>query len=85
MAVVTTPNSFEFHRDGTGVADRSAGASTGSIVTSSRRVGAARYRLDGYSIVFEHPDGRTERQLFYYFPDSDKAIGFGGSTLTIRE
>ena len=85
VAVVSTWNNFEFHRDGTVALDRGAGASTSSVVTGGRQTGSARYRLEGYSIVFQHPDGRTERKLFYYFPDSDRAIGFGDSTLTLRD
>lgn len=85
VAVVSTWNNFEFYHDGTVVSDRGAGASTSSLVTGGRRTGSARYRLEGYSIVFQRPDGQAERKLFYYFPDSDKAIGFGDSTLTLRD
>lgn len=84
VAVVATYESMQFKRDGSVQMGKAAGASTSSMATSSRSGGAARYQLDGYSIALRHADGRSERRLFYFFPDSDNAIGVGASTLSKR-
>jgi hypothetical protein len=44
----------------------------------------ARYALDGWTITFDYPDGRSQQHLFYLFPDIPRAIGVGGSTLSRR-
>ena len=84
VAVVATYESMTFKRDGSVEMGKAAGASTSSMATSSRSGGTARYQLDGYSVALRHADGRSERRLFYFFPDSDNAIGVGGSTLSKR-
>lgn len=84
VAVVATYESMQFARDGSVQMGKAAGASTSSMATSSRSGGAARYQLDGYSVALRHGDGRSERRLFYFFPDSDNAIGVGGTTLSKR-
>lgn len=56
----------------------------GTSLAEGGRSGVARYALDGYSITLTHPDGHSERRLFYFFPDDDKAIGVGGSLLAVK-
>lgn len=80
---------YYFAADGTVRTDRGAGASTPtdssigpdtSVVTSSKASDAGVYSLDGYKITLSLADGKSEQQLFYYFPDSDDAIGIAGGT-----
>lgn len=54
------------------------------MATNGRQAAIARYRLDGHAITLTFPDGRTETRLFYFFPDSDTAIGLGSDTLSLR-
>jgi hypothetical protein len=44
----------------------------------------ARCQLDGCAIALANADGRVETRLFYFFPDSDNAIGLGDDTLSKR-
>lgn len=75
---------FDFGADGTVRMGRGGGASGGGVVTHAGTEDTARYRLEGWSITFIHPDGRSERRLFYLFPDGDRAIGLGSTTLSSR-
>lgn len=87
--MVVAFNDYYFASDGTVRTDRGAGSSTPtdssigpdtSVVTSSKASGAGRYSLDGYRITLSLAGGKVEQQLFYYFPDSDDAIGIAGGT-----
>jgi hypothetical protein len=84
VAVVAAWKNVQFSSDGTVRQAQGAGANAGSVVTASSKASAARYQLNGYSIAMTYPDGHTETKLFYLFPDSDNAIGLGGSTLSKR-
>jgi hypothetical protein len=83
-AVVAAWKNVKFSSDGTVRQAQGAGADAGNVVTASSKASAARYQLNGYSIAMTYPDGHTETKLFYLFPDSDNAIGLGGSTLSKR-
>lgn len=82
--VVAAWKNLQFARDGSLRAAQGAGASAGSVATASSKTEAATYRLDGYRITITQADGRSETRLFYFFPDSDRAIGLGDSTLSKR-
>lgn len=82
--LVAAWKNVQFSSDGTLRQAQGAGADAGNVVTASSKTSATRYQLQGYSIAMTHPDGRTETKLFYLFPDSDNAIGLGGSTLSKR-
>jgi hypothetical protein len=84
VAVVAAWKNLQFGRDGSVRLAQGAGASTGDTVTHGSRAGMARYQLDGYAIALAHADGRVETRLFYFFPDSDNAIGLGDDTLSKR-
>jgi hypothetical protein len=84
VAMVAAWKNVQFSSDGTMRQAQGAGADAGSVVTASSKAIAARYQLSGYSIAMTYPDGHTETKLFYLFPDSDNAIGLGGSTLSKR-
>jgi hypothetical protein len=90
-AVVAASLGLQFMPDGTVNVSQGGGAYTDgshtqglSTVIGGSRSSVARYRLEGYSITLTHPDGHSERKLFYFFPDGDKAIGFGASTLALK-
>lgn len=83
-AVVAAWSAWRFHPDGRLAAAQGAGATAGGVATASSSGQAARYRLDGWTLTVEHGDGRLERQLFYRFPDSDRAIGVGAQVLSRR-
>jgi hypothetical protein len=83
-AVVAAWSAWRFHPDGRLAAAQGAGATAGGVATDSATGQAARYRLDGWTLTVEHGDGRRERQLFYRFPDSDRAIGVGAQVLSRR-
>lgn len=84
VPMVTAFKSFEFAGDGTVRMGSGGGASSDDVVAHGKKSTAARYRLDGWTITLTYPDGRIEQRLFYFFPDSNRAIGVGGSTLTAR-
>lgn len=84
VPVVAAAKTLRFHRDGRVQREQAAGSTTAVAATSSRSGSEGRYRLDGWAITLEGADGRSERQLFYRFPDSDDAIGVGGATLSRR-
>ncbi len=88
-AMVVAFEDYDFAADGTVRMGRGAGASTNdqtgspegaSVVTSSKSGSAGRYSLDGYTIMLSLADGKREPALFYFFPDSDDAIGIAGGT-----
>ncbi len=72
---------------GAGSGSYSGGSGTGvSVATSSQKAAQqARYRIERYTIRLDYMDGRSERRWFYRFPDSDKALGIGGSTYSLRQ
>lgn len=84
VPVVAAWKNLQFFPDGTVQTAQGAGADAGKVFTHDSRSARPRYRLDGHTIEFAHADGRSERRLFYFFPDGDKAIGVGASTLTRR-
>lgn len=83
---------YEFLPDGRVTIGGGAGASNGgggtgvSVATGSRRAEqTARYRVDGYSHELESEDGRRLSHWFYLYPDSDRVIGIGDSTYTLKK
>ena len=48
------------------------------MAVGAPRGAAGRYRIDGWTITFTYPDGRTEQGLFFRYPDSEDVIGVGG-------
>jgi hypothetical protein len=84
VPIVAAAMTLRFARDGSLLTTQAVGASTGSTATASRSGGSGRYELDGYTIRITGADGRVEQRLFYFFPDSERAIGVGGATLSMR-
>lgn len=84
VVAVSAWKNLRFARDGSVQQVQGAGARGGGVATRSAQLRPARYRLDGYTIELVHADGRRERQLFYFFPDSDQVIGLGAATLSQR-
>lgn len=87
-AMVVAYKDYSFAADGSVRMDRGAGASTNdqtgaaegtSVVTSSKSGSAGRYSIDEYTITLSL-DGKSTQALFYFYPDSDDAIGIGGGT-----
>ena len=62
---------------------QSVGGSGNSALGGDKQ--QARYRVDGYSIEFQFPGARPERRWFYRYPYSDRTIGIGNCTYSIRK
>jgi hypothetical protein len=56
-----------------------------SVSVQSKRKGSGTYVIDGYTIELRHDDGKAERFAFYFYPDSNNAIGIGNRTYTLRK
>lgn len=82
VPVVAAWKNLQFARDGS--VRTAQGAGSDDMAAYGHQAVMARYRLDGYTMALTYPDGRTETRLFYFFPDSDTAIGLGGDTLSLR-
>lgn len=85
VPMVTAFKNFQFNNDGSVLMGSGGGATGGGVVTYGKKGAMARYRLDGWTITLTFADGRSERRLFYLFPDSNRSIGVGGSTLVARK
>ena len=89
--MVAFSNTYQFARNGTFTTEGGGGANvgatdtTGGVAVSSRRGTAGRYKLDGHTITLRYNDGRVVRKMFYFYPDSDRAIGIGDDTYTIDD
>lgn len=89
--MVAFSNTYQFARNGTFSTDGGGGSSVSAtdtsagVAVSSRRSSAGRYRLDGHTITLRYNDGRVVRKMFYFYPDSDRAIGIGDDTYTIDD
>jgi hypothetical protein len=84
VSTVAAFKTMAFSADGRLDLAQGAGASGGGLSTRGTQAGSARYRLDGYTITVVHDSGQTERRLFYLFPDSDRAVGVGATSLSAR-
>jgi hypothetical protein len=84
VPVVAAARALRFAKDGTLTTQVSASAATGDVAATGHRGAAARYALDGWTIMMSGSDGRADTRLFYFFPDGDDVIGVGGSTLSRR-
>jgi hypothetical protein len=84
VPVVATWKDLVFSPDGTLRDQRGAGVSGDGVAASSQSAESMRYRLDGYTITLTRADGSSETRLFYFFPDGDRVIGLGSSTLSMR-
>jgi hypothetical protein len=84
VSSVAAFKTMTFSADGRLDLAQGAGASGGGLSTRGTQAGSAQYRLDGYTITVVHDGGKTERRLFYLFPDSDRAVGVGATSLSAR-
>ena len=84
VPVVAAWKNFVFSSDGTVRNERGAAVSGDGVAASSQGAETMRYRLDRYTITLTRADGTSESRLFYFFPDGDKVIGLGASTLSMR-
>lgn len=82
---------YELRADGTVTSSGGAGLSSGgsgtgvSVVTGARRPQQqGTYRIEGYTIQFDF-GGNASRAWFFLYPDSDRVIGIGGSTYTLKK
>lgn len=85
VAVVAAGRSLVFTRDGRVRLDQAAGAAAGGTATAARTQAEARYRVDGWTLTITGADGRADTRLFYRFPDSERALGWGAATLSQRQ
>lgn len=85
-AMVVAWGLYEFFADGTVVVGGGASSSNSTVTTGARRAEQrARYRIDGYTITLTFAGGRSERQWFYLYPDSDGALGIGERVFSQRK
>ncbi|HEU4689530.1 MAG TPA: hypothetical protein VFS23_14250 [Vicinamibacterales bacterium] len=85
-AMVVRSSQYRFNTDGTFSNDTFGGGSNSSLgvqtAAGSGRQGGGSYHLDGYTIELKTTDGRVQRLLFFFFPDSEDAIGVGNQVLS---
>jgi hypothetical protein len=81
VLVVAAAN-ITFNQEGKFTMAKTAGVSSGSDVwenTNSKTGEAGTYTLDGYTIELKYNNGKTQRQFFYFYPDSRKNFGIAAS------
>jgi hypothetical protein len=88
-AMVVSGSRIQFNADGS-FSDEAFGggsnSSTGvSTAAGAKRRGGGSYRLDGYTIELKTTDGRAQRLLFFFFPDSEDAVGVGSQVLSKKK
>lgn len=76
---VINNRALTFRPDGTFSLASTAGGFGPGMAVGADRAGAGRYRIDGWQITLTHADGRTDRGLFYRYPDGEDVIGLGGA------
>jgi hypothetical protein len=54
-----------------------------ALYTYSKSDSAGTYVLDGYTIELRYANGKMERHLFYFYPDSNNVIGIGEQAYTL--
>lgn len=81
VLVVAAAN-IAFNQQGKFTLAKTAGVSSGSDVwenTNSKTGEAGIYTLNGYTIELKYNNGKTQRQFFYFYPDSRKHFGIAES------
>jgi hypothetical protein len=74
---------IEFFDDGSFVRKGAVSDSHSPLYASGKSESSGTYVLDGYAIELRYANGKTERQLFYFYPDSNNAIGIGRQAYTL--
>jgi hypothetical protein len=86
--IVAVSKQFTFFEDGRFTEEKAVGGSDTAIVFSSNSNRSGTYTLDGYTIELRYANGRTLRQVFYFYPGaskSQKVVGIGGSDYILRD
>jgi hypothetical protein len=81
VLVVAAAN-ISFNQQGKFTLAKTAGVSSGSDVwenTNSKTGETGTYTMDGYTIELKYNNGKTQRQFFYFYPDSRKHFGIANS------
>ncbi len=81
VLVVAAAN-ITFNKEGKFTLAKTAGVSSGRDIwenTHSKTNEAGTYTLDGYTIELRYNNGKTQRQFFYFYPDSRKHFGIAKS------
>jgi hypothetical protein len=88
-AMVVSGSRIQFNADGSFGDERFGGGSNSSAGVSTaagaKRRGGGSYHLDGYTIELKTSDGRSQRLLFFFFPDSEDAVGVGSRVLSKKK
>jgi hypothetical protein len=88
-AMVVSSNQIQFNADGSFSDERFGGGSSSSsgvsVTAGAKQRGGGSYRLDGYTIELKTTDGRAQRLLFFFFPDSEDAVGVGSQVLSKKK
>jgi hypothetical protein len=74
---------IEFSVDGSFVRKGAVSDLNNALYTYNKSESSGTYVLDGYTIELRYANGKTERQLFYFYPDSNNAIGIGQQAYTL--
>ncbi len=71
--------------DGDRFTAESTGGTSGAVTAYSSQDRAGTYVLDGHTIELHFNNGTTERQFFYFYPDSKNVLGIGSRSYTRRD
>jgi hypothetical protein len=74
-----------FFDDGTFTREGGVNAREGSVYGESKSNSRGTYVIDGYTIELRYNNGHVERLAFYFYPDSNDAIGMGNKAFTRRK
>jgi hypothetical protein len=74
---------IEFSDDGSFVRKGVVSDLNNALYASGKSQSSGTYVLDGYTIELRYANGKTERHLFYFYPDSNNAIGIGQQAYTL--
>lgn len=74
---------IQFSDDGSFVRKGVVSDLNNALYTYNKSDSSGTYILDGYTIELRYANGKTERHLFYFYPDSNNAIGIGQQAYTL--
>jgi hypothetical protein len=76
---------IEFSDDGSFVRKGVVSDLNNPLYTYKKSDSTGTYVLDGYTIELRYANGKTERYLFYFYPDSNNVIGIGTQAFTLSK
>jgi hypothetical protein len=74
-----------FFDDGTFTREAGVSAREGADYGGSKSKTRGTYVIDGYTIELRYDNGYVERLAFYFYPDSNDAIGMGNKAFARRK